>query len=173
MPKGTRYALGFFLAVLWPAALLPGAQENPSDALSSEKISSPAVRGANPTVSEALQTAQGEVRDPFSMVLPPEPEAPSQEAAPAPVLPPEIKVELQGIGLGSKDAYAVIGGEVFYQGDEKKGIKLLEVRRREVDIEVSGAKVTIPLFPEEDLQRAKDRARMKNPAKNARTDRKI
>ena len=79
----------------------------------------------------------------------------------------EIKTNLQGIGFGSKDAYAVIGGDIFYVGDTKKGIKLLEVRRREVDINENGEKVTLSLFPGEDLQKAKDRAKKKRAMQNA------
>jgi len=100
-----------------------------------------------------------EVRNPFKM------SQLAQAATPLPVAagetPPEIEVVLQGIGFGSKDAYAVIGGDVFYEGDEKKGIKLIEVRRHEVDILVNGGEITIPLYPGPDLQNAKDRAKAK------------
>jgi hypothetical protein len=96
---------------------------------------------------------------------------PSAPAAAAPTsAAPEIKAELQGIGFGSKDAYAIIGGEVFYIGDEKNGIKVLEIRRREVDILVNGGKITVPLFPGEDLQKAKDRAKRKSAMEDTSVD---
>jgi hypothetical protein len=168
MLKINRWFLGLLLAVLWPSSFMLGAEElSPGDVSSSDVISSPSGVTVPSGIDSAVQMAQEEVRDPFATTQPLD-EAPVAAAGPvAPVLAPEIDVKLQGIGFGSKDAYAVIGGEVFYQGDEKKGIKLLEVRRREVDILMNGGKVTVPLFPDEELQKAKDRAKKKNAVKVA------
>jgi hypothetical protein len=128
----------------------------------------------NPGVDSAVRMAQQEVRDPFA--VPSEAEAPKEALTDAAgvVVPagPPVVVELQGIGFGSKDAYAIIGGEVYYTGDEKNGIKLLEVRRREVDIQANGARITVLLFPGEELQKAKDRAEKKGAVKDAALDQK-
>ncbi|MFA5105233.1 MAG: hypothetical protein WC527_08700 [Candidatus Margulisiibacteriota bacterium] len=163
MPSINRWLFGFFLAVLWPSVFTLCAEEPSRDAAPSRDIASSASEG---TVSEsggAVQKTQQEVRDPFAMLpLPPCVETPKAPDVEATVNIPEIKVELQGIGFGSKDAYAVIGDDVFYNGDEKKGIKLLEVRRREVDILVNGKKITVPLFQGEDLQKTRDRAKKKS-----------
>lgn len=161
MSKIKRLLLGFFLAVLWTGASLLYAEELSPNAVPSQNAVSPAPEETTSGSDGAVQSAEEEVRDPFAFLV--EPEAP----APTPgVTGPEIVVALEGIGFGSKDAYAVIGGEVFYEGDEKNGIKLLEVRRREVDVLVNGGTVTIPLFPAEDLQRSKDRAKKKSAMEN-------
>lgn len=116
---------------------------------------------ATPGVDTAVQVAQQEIRDPF--------DAPPAEGAPVSTAPatgapalPDIKVELQGVGYGNRDAYAIINGEVLYEGDDKNGIKLLEVRRGEVDILMGGGKVTVPLFPGDELQKSKERAQKKS-----------
>lgn len=160
-----RLFFGFFLALLWPSILVLSAVETTLEADPSQNAVSSASEDVTSEVDSAIDAAQEEVRDPFSNTLPPGTETPVEGvAAPG---GPEIKVELQGMGFGSKDAYAVIGGNIFYQGDEKNGIKLLEVRRREVDIIVNGGKVTVPLFPDQDLQNAKDRAKKKSANKAA------
>ena len=149
------------MAMLWPSVLMLCAEEPSPTAASSRKVVSAASEAATPGINSAVRAAQQEVRDPFAMApLPPVVETPK----PAPVAKAalEIKANLQGIGFGSKDAYAVIGGDIFYVGDTKKGIKLLEVRRREVDINENGEKVTLSLFPGEDLQKARDRAKKKS-----------
>ena len=138
------------------------AEEPSRDAAPSRDIASSASEEAISESGGAVQKTQQDVRDPFAMPLLPPCVEPPKPVPAVEVNVPEIKVELQGIGFGSKDAYAVIGGDVFYNGDEKNGIKLLEVRRREVDILVNGKKVTVPLFQSEDLQKAKDRAKKKS-----------
>ncbi len=158
MTKIRRFIFGFFLAALWPSACMLGAQAPSSDAVSS------ATEETTPEIDSAVQMAQQEVRDPFAIAK--APEAPASAPAVSQSIASEGKMVLQGIGFGSKDAYAVIGGDVFYEGDEKQGIKLVEVRKREVDILVSGRKITVPLFPDQDLQKAKDRAKQKNAMKH-------
>lgn len=145
-------------------------------ALAETASKAPALRDAaseeaRPGIDSAVQFAQDEIRDPFATLI--EPELPKDKTVlEGPVQPagPPTEVNLQGIGFGSKDAYAIIGGEVFYTGDEKNGIKLLEVRRGEVDIQANGGKVTVPLFPGGDLQKAKDRAKKEGSAHDASLD---
>jgi hypothetical protein len=154
--------LGFLLVVLFQTISSLCAAESSKPAASSQSAVSPAPSVATPEIDSALRAAQEEVRDPFAI-------APETEAAvltPPVSAVPTVTVVLQGIGFGSKDAYAIMGGDVYYIGDEKNGIKLLEVRRREVDILVNGGQITLPLFPGEELKKAKDRAEKKNAAKN-------
>jgi len=165
MLKINRWFLGLFLAVLWPSALILSADEFGSDATSSKNNGSSPFEETTTGIDSAIVAAQREVRDPFA--------APDFSNAPVvstPVAGPAIAAELQGIGVGSKEAYAVIGGEVFYKGDEKKGIKLLEVRKREVDIQVNGGNVTVSLFPEQDLKKARARAKKMSALDNASVD---
>jgi len=146
MPKINRLFIGFFLAV-WGSSI----------SMLCAEASSPATASSKNVVSSASEAGtQEEVRDPFAMVLPSAPAAAAPTSA-----APEIKAELQGIGFGSKDAYAVIGGDVFYIGDDKNGIKLLEVRKGEVDILVNGGKTTLPLFPSQELKKAREREKAK------------
>jgi len=136
-----------------------GVEESlPVDASSEPVVSVAASEAATPVSNSAVPPASEEVRDPFA-----ESQAPIETA----VVDPGSMGELQGIGFGSKDAYAVMGGEIFFNGDEKNGIKLVEVRRREVDVIMNGGLVTLPLFEGGELQKAKDRAKKKNAEKDA------
>jgi len=130
------------------ASVPPGITENVT---SQETV--PA-EGATPGVDSAVVASQQAVRDPFASA--PEAVGPVQQQT-----GPTINVELQGIGFGSKDAYAVIGGEVFFAGEEKNGVKLLEVRRREVDILVNGAPMTCLLFSDQGLKNVREREKRK------------
>lgn len=158
---------GILLAVL---CFEPFLYARPSDPalLQKEAVSLNAEENEEETaigINRAVQAAQQEVRDPFAI----DPEIEAATAAPlvqAPTGPP-IMVDLEGLGFGNEDAYAVIGGEVYYKGDEKKGIKLLEVRRREVDVLVNGGRLTVPLFPDENLKKVKDRAKNKEAQETA------
>lgn len=164
MSKIKWWFLGFLLVMAGSSVSTLCAEEPLPGVVPSGEIVSPASEETTPGIDNAVRMAQEEVRDPFSRA--PEPETLVIASG------PEIGLELQGIGLGSKGAYAVIGGNIFFQGDEHKGIKLLEVRRGEVDILKDGGRITLYLFPAEDLQRAKDRAKKNNATKDASRERK-
>ena len=152
MSKTNRRFFEIFLMTLWLSVPLLYAEEPSPEALLHKAVSS-AFEDESPEINSAVQMAQQEIRDPFAMA--PEeipevvPEAASQEVA------AEKKVVLQGIGLGRKGSYAVMEGEVFIKGDEKSGIKLLEVRKGEVDIVVNGREVTLSLFGDKGLEKNK------------------
>lgn len=115
-----------------------------------------------PGMDASIQNAQQEITDPFAKrFAPPPPPVQAQEKA-----APAIVSTLQGIGLGGAEAYAVIGDSVYYKGEEKNGIKLLEVRRGEVDIFVNGAMMTLPLFPGDDMKKAQERQEKKSGQKD-------
>jgi len=168
MLKICRFFLGFFLVVLWPGFVLLHAEEPLPAAGPSQSEDAPAADPAISGIDSAVQSAQQEVRDPFEVTAETETLASAPPVDPqAPAIPIPV---LEGMGFGSKNGYAVMGGEIFYEGDTKNGIKLLEVRRREVDIIVNGGKVTLPLFPGEDLKKAQDRAEKKNTAEGSIAD---
>ena len=159
----SRWLLGISIAVLGLGAPELHAERSFSNAsvASGTAVETPhnkgtsqemAAEGASLGVDNAVVAAQQEVRDPFVTVLD---ATESTNISVAAVQPATIKVELQGIGLGGKNAYAIIGGEVFFSGDEKNGIKLVEVRRQEVDIIVNGKPMTCPLFSDQELGGAK------------------
>jgi hypothetical protein len=159
MAKISRRFFGFFLIMMCFSISLLFAAESSQSAVPS------APSETTSGMDSALRAAQEEIRDPFAIA--PETEAaviadPSSVAA-----RPEVLAILQGIGFGSKDAYAVIGGDVYYIGDEKNGIKLLEVRRREVDILANGGRITVPLFEGPELKKARERAKKKVAVENA------
>ena len=144
------------------APVLHSEEPLPQETPAPDVIIPEAPERAMPEIAGAVEMAQQEVRDPFASPSASEEASTTTPNSVVEMRAPDIKVELQGIGFGSQNAYAVIGGEVFYEGDEKNGIKLLEVRRGEVDILMSGGKVTVPLFPGDDLQKSKDRAQEKS-----------
>ena len=105
---------------------------------------------------------------------PPQPPAPVQPPAPtqpnepvrnvfesglAPVASPtaassdqpvEIQTNLEGLSIGARGSRAVINGEVYKEGEEKLGIKVLQVRKKEVDILINQAvKRTLSMLPGE------------------------
>ncbi|MFH1208251.1 MAG: type II secretion system protein N [Candidatus Omnitrophota bacterium] len=168
MLRLNRFFLKFCLAVIWLITLVWGAVESSQAAVSSKEDTSSSSSGVNSGIDSALQMAQEEIRDPFRIAA--ETEA-AVTAAPSVTARPELNVVLQGIGFGSKDAgYALIGDDIYYIGKEINGIKLLEVRRREVDILVNGGRMTVPLFPGEEVEKARERAKKKGAVKNAPAD---
>lgn len=66
-----------------------------------------------------------------------------------PVAGQPVTAALQGISIGSKSSFAVINGMILHEGDEKSGIKAVKIRRREVDIEVSGVPRTLQMVVHE------------------------
>ena len=52
-------------------------------------------------------------------------------------------VKLEGIGLGAKKGFAVINDQVYYEGESKDGIQVTQIRKREVDIVMSGLSKTL------------------------------
>ena len=164
MSKLSPFFLGVFLAAFGlgvptlPAAeslppVAPGVSVAPATSGKATPGESAPAEGATPGVDSAVVAAQQEVRDPFA--------SGSNVAASVPQAGPAITVELQGIGFGSKDAYAVIGGEVFFTGEEKNGIKLVEVRRGEADIIVNGEPMTCLLFSDQGLKNVREREKRK------------
>lgn len=103
---------------------------------------------------ERAQQALNQIRDPFAPTdLKPEPET---QVSAQPVLPTG-STTLEGLGLGGNNAYAVIGGEVFYLGEEKNGIKLVAVRKGEADIIVNGEETKIRMISEDEIKKAQGR----------------
>lgn len=62
-----------------------------------------------------------------------------------------IAVNLQGISIGAKNSFAVVNGLVLHEGEEKSGIKVVKIRRREVDIEISGVPRTLEMVVHEGM----------------------
>ena len=117
----------------------------------------------SPGIDTAIQMSQQEVRDPFESKF--NKIAPIRNTPETASNAPPVQVLLEGIGIGPKGSYAVIDGEVFDVGDEKKGIKIIEVRRRAVDILVGGEPRTVQLFPQEELEGVRGR----HPEQNVET----
>ena len=140
--------LGIFLLV---APSLFAAEETPRNVPTGGEMAE-----SVPGMNTSIQNAQQQVQDPFARRFAPAPPKAQEQVRAA-----EVVAVLQGIGLGAKGAYAVIGDSVYYKGEEKNGIKLLELRRGEVDIFVNGATATLPLFPGEELKKAQARQEKK------------
>jgi|GEM_PF-1936381 len=169
MTRRSQFFFKFFLIAIGVSALAWGVAGSSQAAVSSEADAALASLQETSGIDGALQMAQGEVRDPFAIAA--ETEAAVTTAAPVAATRPEVVVVLQGIGFGSDDdGYAIIGDDIYYIGDEINGIKLLEVRRREVDILVNGGKMTVPLFRGEEVEKARERAKKKGAVKDAPSD---
>lgn len=118
-------------------------------------------------ISAAVERAQkslDRIRDPFEMKF--KADAPIEQVATQSMVPQSAMV-LEGIGLGGQNAYAVLGGDVFYVGEEKNGIKLVSVRRGEAEILVNGETKKIRMVPEEDIKKAQSRRLRKTAVNNS------
>ena len=112
--------------------------------------------GAQPPITEAPPPQpQGPVRDVFQGQL-----TPLQTPTGSPDQPVEIQTNLEGITIGVKGSRVVINGLVYKEGEEKMGIKILQIRKKEVDILINqaikrrlsmlpGETKDLPLSPEE------------------------
>jgi len=169
MVRLSRFFFKFFLTIIGLSVLVLGAAGSSQAAVHSQRDNSSASSGVTSGIDNALQTAQEEIRDPFAIAAETE-AAVTAATTTSTAMHPEAVVVLQGIGFGSKDGYAVIGNDIYYIGTELNGIKLLEVRRREVDILVNGGRTTVPLFKGEEVEKAKKRAKKKEAVKDAPTD---
>jgi hypothetical protein len=88
--------------------------------------------------------AERAVRDPFQAKV----SAPAPKTAQA-VPEAPLNVVLEGISLGPNGAFAVIGGEIYYEGEEKGGIKVTQIRKREVDILMNGVPQVLQMVVQE------------------------
>lgn len=83
-------------------------------------------------------------RDPFQARI----EAPKPKPAAQMTKTVQARTDLQGISAGPKGAFAIIGGETYREGEEKDGIKVLKIRKREVDIVMSNGVIeTLRMVP--------------------------
>lgn len=82
--------------------------------------------------------ANEQVRDPFKSKLP-APRGPAQPKAEA----QQITAKLDGLSKGPKGSFAVINGQVYREGEEKGGIKVTQIRKREVDILINNVASTL------------------------------
>ena len=59
------------------------------------------------------------------------------------------RAQLEGMGLGGGKAFAVINGKVYQEGEEKEGIRVIHIRKKEVDILINGIPETLQRTPYE------------------------
>jgi hypothetical protein len=81
-------------------------------------------------------------RDPFKSKLPVVAAKPIQTAGPS----RPVMANLEGLSIGPKGSTAIIGGEVYKEGEEKKGIKVVKIRRQEADIIINGMPNTLRMM---------------------------
>ena len=99
-----------------------------------------------PVSSEAAPKPDEAVRNVFDSGLAPV-QAPVGASTDRPV---EIQTNLEGISISARGARAVINGEVYKEGEEKAGIKVLAIRKKEVDILINQAiKRVLSMLPGE------------------------
>ncbi len=64
-----------------------------------------------------------------------------RETVRGPSAPANLKLE--GIGIGPSGSFAVINGEIYEEGEEKGGIIVSQIKKKEVDIITNGIKMTL------------------------------
>ena len=57
------------------------------------------------------------------------------------------ELDLQGIGIGPDKAYAIINGEVFSQGEERDGLKIVKINKKDVDILYGAEEMKLRISP--------------------------
>lgn len=89
------------------------------------------------------------IRDPFESSLP---------SAPVPIVTKKVKQQvraatsasLEGISMTNKGGRAVINGLIYKENEEKNGIIVTQIRKKEVDILINGVTETLRLFEWDD-----------------------
>ena len=180
MPNRSGRIFPFFLVITFVAMPILGAQTVPAETKQIKESGGPvpdtvkqSKEPLNPEpaavkqpkesaeapagVDTAIRMAQEGVRDPFENKIMEPSAAVNVVSAAAAQGPPPIPVDIQGIGLGPTSAYALLNGEIYYAGEEKGGIKLLEVRKGEVDILNNGTPQKLRMVSEEDIAKAQGR----------------
>ena len=103
----------------------------------------------------ASVVADDTVRDPFQATVS-APKAPPRSSVREQV---RVNANLEGISIGQKGAFAVISGEVFHEEEEKKGVKVIKIRKKEVDIVMNGVSQTLRSIPLETASAASKRGK--------------
>lgn len=114
----------FCLFVIFAVGAMPAFCADPAGTESS----GPTVEKLSPPASEKEME-----RNPFESSW--DAETPT-EVVQTPVAPTNLILE--GIGMGPTGSYAVINGEVYREGEQKGGILVSKIRKKEVDIVTNG-----------------------------------
>lgn len=111
-----------------------------------------------PNITPPVQEIE---RDPFaspfegSEVVAP---VPGEGAAP-------IEIKFDGVGIGPGDAFAILNGDIYYEGEEKNGIKVIRVGKQEVELLADGIPQTVKLVLEDEIKRLEKRKQQKTGVK--------
>ncbi len=99
-----------------------------------------------------------EVRDPFQ----------TQLTAPESVAPvttfqnvAQGNFNLTGIGIDKKSSFAIINDDLYREGEEKKGLRVDKIRKKEVDIIANGTTRTLRLLPKEEVDKVQERKKQR------------
>ena len=68
-----------------------------------------------------------------------------------------VTAQLQGLSMGPQGSFAVINGEVYREEEEKAGIKVVKIRKKEVDILMNSAPITLQMFSEGEVTHFKEK----------------
>jgi len=97
------------------------------------------------SIPSGLLGDEQEVRNVFTpTIAPPTRVQPTQEGEQA-----VIQANLEGISIGARGSFAVINGQVYDLGEEKGGIKVTQIRKREVDILINNIPSTLYMIARE------------------------
>ena len=139
----------------------PEAEDSPAKAemAKQETHSKPAASSTAPSLGNGEPKANLPQSAP-AQAIPPQPERPVRDpfesglnpvetpVAPSPDQPVEIQTILEGISISPRGARTVINGEVYKEGEDKKGIKIIQIRKKEVDILINQSiRRTLSMLP--------------------------
>lgn len=132
------------LAVLSISQLSLFAQDEAPQPPAIEQTAGEAKKAVSPTPEEGMPPENSlPFRDPFQSNLP-------SEGGPTFLggeMPVEIAANLEGISISSEGSLAIINGELYREGETKRGIQVTQIKKKEVDIILNGLSQTLRMIP--------------------------
>ena len=114
-----------------------------------------------------LFSANEEMRDPFQASV----SAPRASSSVSIAQPARMgTVTLEGISIGPKGAFAVISGEVYLEGEEKNGVKVVKIHKKKVDILNNGIPEALRIVPETAMGKKLEKANPLEPTYSEKKD---
>ena len=151
MKKPALYAV----LIIFVLISMPLRNSSGEEITSGGEQPAPAVPAEN--IPSAVPAVQEPERDPFAVPFDGRQMAGQTDSE----MPVAVDLKFEGVGIGPGDAFAVLNGDVYYEGEEKNRIKVVKVRKQEVELLVDGMPRTMKVAPEEEIKRLRNRKEQK------------
>lgn len=92
----------------------------------------------------SIEDQLAKFKDLFEIQLTPAVKKAMEKKAPTKIV---SNIKLEGIAMGAAGSYAVINGNLYKAGEEKDGVKVEKIRKKEVDVLIGGKRRTLKLLP--------------------------